>query len=487
MTALRQKAVSGIKWSAISQAGRQGTQLLTMIILARLLAPSDFGVVEMAMVVIGFVGIFKDLGTAAAIIQRKELSETLLSSIFWVNVCFGSLAMILLFLFAPLVGLFYREVRVVVVLQVLSISFFISGLGILHQALLERTLSFSSLAKLEAISVFVGAILGIGLAFAHAGVWSLVFQSLVTVSVATILLWLSSSWRPQWFFRWSEVKTISSFSLNLTGFSIFNYFARNVDYLLIGRYLGAQELGYYALAYRILLFPLQNISAVIGRVMYPVLSSIQDDNKRFSSAYLKVAASISLVSFPLMMGALALAKPVILVFFGEKWQPVILLVMILAPVGLMQSIGTTVGAIYQAKGRTDWMFRWGIGSGTFVVIAFIIGLRWGIVGVAVAYAIASFVLLYPSFSIPFRLLDLKFFELLKILRPSFINSSLMLVVLIVFKTILPSWMSDVVALALSMSVGVTFYSMASWLTNQDQLKELWEASGLNRTKLHGTE
>jgi PST family polysaccharide transporter len=487
MTALKQKAVSGIKWSAFSQVGRQGTQLITTVILARLLAPSDFGLIGMAMVVIGFVNIFKDLGTAAAVIQRKELSETLLSSIFWVNAGFGLLAMIVLLLTAPFGGWLYHEPDVIAILQVLSTSFFISGLGILHQALLERTLSFYSLAKLETTSVIVGAIVGIGLAFARAGVWSLVFQSLVTVLVATVLLWLSSPWRPRWVFRWSEVKALSSFSLNLTGYSVMNYFVRNVDYLLIGRYLGAQELGYYTLAYRILLFPLQNITAVIGRVMYPVLSAMRDDNHRFNSAYLRVNGAIVLITFPLMLGLLALAEPFVLTFFGEKWSPVILLIMIFAPVGMIQSIGATVGGIYQVHERTDWMFRWGIGSGTFLIIAFLIGLRWGIIGVTSAYAIASFILVYPSFSIPFRLVHLKFVELLKILRRSFINSSLMFVVVVVFRMILPATLSSVMTLVLSTILGVIIYAAASWLTNRNQLKEMWELIGLNRMKIREIE
>lgn len=484
MTALKDKVVSGIKWSAISQAGRQGIQLFSTIILANLLSPSDFGLVGMAMVVIGFINIFKDLGTAAAAIQHKELSDALLSSIFWVNAGFGTLAMIILFLIAPLAGLFYRESQVVAVLQVLSTSFLVSGLGILHQALLERSLSFSILAKLETASVFVGAIVGIGLAFAGAGVWSLVFQSLTTAVLSTGLLWLSSSWRPQWVFRWSEVKTISRFSLNLTGYSIFNYFARNADYVLIGRYLGAQDLGYYTLAYRILLFPLQNISAVVGRVMYPTLSTVQDDNRRFASAYLAVIRTIALITFPLMMGLLVLAEPFVLTFFGEGWRPVILLIMIFAPVGLIQSIGATVGGIYQVKGRTDWMFCWGIGSGTLSVIAFVIGLRWGILGVAVAYAVVSLMLLYPSFSIPFRLIEIRIDQLFRVLWISFFNSSLMLVILIAFRAILPSSLSVVAVLILSVSLGVVVYLAVNWITNRDQLKALWDLTGLKRRKLY---
>ena len=218
--------------------------------------------------------------------------------------------------------------------------------------------------------------------------------------------------------------------------------------------------------------------------MYPVLSTMQDDNRRFASAYLKVIGAIALITFPLMTGLFALAEPFVLTFFGEKWRPVILLIMIFAPVGMIQSIGATVGGIYQVKGRTDWMFRWGIGSGTFVVIAFLIGLRWGIIGVAVAYAIATFILSYPSFSIPFRLVGLKFVQLLKILRLSFINSSLMFIVLVLFILILPSLLSDIIVLLLSVTLGVAVYTVSTWLTNREQLIELWDLAGLNRTKLH---
>nr|NQU90815.1 MOP flippase family protein [Bacteroidota bacterium] len=480
MTTLKSRAVFGIKWSALSQASKQGTQLLTTVILARLLAPSDFGLLGMAMVVIGFIEIFKDLGTTAAIIQKKELSEVLLSSIFWVNVGFGILAMTVLFFGAPLVGLFYRESGVVAILRVLSLSFFISSLSILQQALLQRSLAFQTLAKVEISTVVCGAVVGIALAWYGAGVWSLVLQSLTTVSITTIFLWLSSSWKPQLVFHWSEVRSISGFSLNLVGFNIFNYFIRNADYLLIGRYLGAQNLGYYTLAYRILLFPLQNISALIGRVMYPVLSKFQDDHRRFASAYLKMTAIIALISFPLMAGASSLARPFVVTVFGNNWLPVVPLIMIFALVGMTQSIGTTVGLIYKVNGRTDWMFYWGIASGTLVILAFLVGLRWGILGVAAAYVIASFLLLYPNYSIPFRLVDLEFASLIKTLRLPFLNSALMFIVLFVFERFLSPLFSEAIVLILSVILGVSVYAAANWLTNRELLKELWGLIGFKK-------
>lgn len=473
MTNLKRKVISGTKWSTLSQVGRQGTQLLTTIILARLLSPADFGLLSMAVAIIGFVEIFKDLGTTAALIQKKELNDVLLSSIFWVNAGFGALSMMILFFCAPLIGLFYRETGVVVVLQVLSLGFFVSSLGILQQTLLQRSLSFQALAKVEINAVVWGAIVGIGSAWYGAGVWSLVLQSLTTVFMTTIFLWRSSSWRPQWILHWGEVMSISRFSLNLVGFNVFNYFSRNADYFLIGRYLGAQNLGYYTLAYRILLFPIQNISAVVGRVMYPVLSTFQDDDKRFASVYLKLTGFIAFVSFPLMMGIFALASPFILTFFGSQWSSVIPLIMIFAPIGLIQSIGTTVGLIYQANGRTDWMLWWGLGSGILVILAFVFGIKWGIIGVAVAYAIVSFILMYPSFAIPFKLINLKFSSMIYSLSRHFFVSVLMMVFVVGFRMVLPFDLARIIDLIFSLLLGLIVYAVVSWLINKKQLLEMW--------------
>jgi PST family polysaccharide transporter len=208
---LSQSAVSGVKWSSVSRFSQIGMQFVTIAILARLLTPDDFGLVGMAVVVIGFVAIFKDLGTSAAIIQQKNLSEELLSSIFWVNVVFGVLAMAVLFVLSPLAAIFYNEQRVIPLLRVLSLTFFISGFSILQQAILERDLAFNKLAKLEIIATLLGSMVGIGLAILGYGVWSLVYQSLAIATMTTVLLWAYSAWRPRFIFHWIEVKSVSSY------------------------------------------------------------------------------------------------------------------------------------------------------------------------------------------------------------------------------------------------------------------------------------
>ncbi|OQW92459.1 MAG: colanic acid exporter [Thiotrichaceae bacterium IS1] len=474
MTSLKTQTLAGLKWSSLSQFGRQGMQLLTTIILARLLSPTDFGLVAMAMVVIGFVNIFNDLGLSAAVIQQKNPSSALLHSIFWVNVAFGTLVMLILFLSATWIGHFYQEPQVIPLLQILSLTFVISGLSTLPQALLQRQLAFQQLAKLEIGATLFASGVGISLAVTGHGALSLVYQTLAGAALTTLLLWNASHWRPQWIFDWAAVKMVSRYSLNLTGYSIFNYFIRNADNLLIGRYLGAQELGYYNLAYRILLYPLATISGVIGRVMFPTYAQIQEDDARFRRAYLQVASSIALITFPMMLGFIVLAEPFILTMFGTQWSPVILLVMILAPLGLVQSIGTTVGAIYLAKGRTDWMFKWGIGTGILAMTAFVIGLHWGIIGVAVAYAILSlFILAYPNFAIPFKLINLRVNELWLVIRLPLLSSLLMALTMRGLQFILPAEMSTGWELVILVPVGCVTYLLYSFLVNQAQLLEVY--------------
>ena len=468
---LRKHAISGVKWNFGAQAGQQIAQLATMVVLARLLKPSDFGLVGMATVVTAFVSLFKDLGTSAAIIHRRDLTDELLSSVFWMNVGIGILGTLLLASFAPLVAMYYREPQVSAILRVLSLSFAISGLTILQAALLERGLQFRTVASTQLAGVGCGAIAGIASALAGAGVWALVIQSLTSASVITILLWWSTPWRPQWIFRWREVRSIGSYSLNLVGFNTFNYFSRNADNLLIGRYLGPTALGIYALAYRIMLYPLQTIATVISRVMFPVYAHLQDDDARFRSAYLRTAGVIALVTFPMMIGLWMVARPFVLTVFGAKWLQLVPLIEILAPIGMLQSIGTTVGAIYQAKGNTRALFYWGIGSGAVLVSGFAVGLRWGIVGVATTYAIVTIGLMIPNFVIPFRLIGLRLRSLVAVLVRPLAASLLMALVIAVVRTLVVHSQPHF-ALQLMLATGILVYIFASWQMDRDQFRQV---------------
>ena len=469
---LRKSAIFGVKWSAISHFGRRGLSLLTTIILARLLAPADFGLVAMAAVVVGFIELFNDLGTATAVIQRKDPSQALIASMFWLNAGFGFVATLVLYLVSPLAGAFYREPAVIPIMQALSVSLALSGLSTLQKSLLERDLEFGKLARIEIGTAVFAAVVGITSAFLGYGAWSLVYQMLAGNLLATLLVWWASRWRPSWQFDWAEIRSVMGFSLNLTGATIFNFFARNADKLLIGRFLGSQDLGYYDLAYRLMQFPLQGISAVIARVMFPLLSRLQDDSGQFGRTYVKMAAAIALISFPLMLGLTALVEPFVLMVFGKAWLPVIPLLLILAPLGAVQSITTTVGTIFTAKGRTDWALWWTIGSSVLIVLSFVLGLRWGILGVTASYAIMSLLLTYPTFAIPFRLIGLTVGDLTRVLwRPAACSLAMyaaLAAAMMFWPRTLPNW----VTLSLLVPLGAAIYFACSWAINRTLLLDV---------------
>lgn len=467
------KTTSGIKWSAVSQIGGQGVDLVTTVILARLLLPSDFGLMAMAMVVIGLLELFKDLGTSATVIQRENLSQSLLASIFWINVTFGILTTLLIYFLAPTAASFYDDPRVIAVLQALSITFIVSGVSILQRAILLRNFAFHTLAKIEIGATLCGAIVGIGSAFLGAGVWSLVSRSLVNVAVTTVWLWFSTKWRPRLLFDWVEVKSVSAYSLYLTGTNVLDFLERNSDNLIIGKFLGAQALGYYTLAYNLMLYPIRSISWTLGRVMFPVYSRMQDDNLMFGRAYFKIAGAIALVSFPAMIGLMAVSNLLVPTFFGSQWQPVILLLMILAPVGLVQSITTTAGTIYRAKGRTDLEFRWGIGSVVLHVIAFLIGVQWGLIGVAVAYMMVVMILTFPWLAISFRLINLRLRDMGSVLWRPFLSSLFMLATVTLLKGAMPQDIAGGMTLGILITIGSIAYLCFSWMLNRGQILQLY--------------
>jgi O-antigen/teichoic acid export membrane protein len=305
-----------------SQAGRVIAQLLGMVILARLLSPSDFGVVAMAWLVTGFADIFHNLGTKAAVIQRRELPSALLDSVFWLNASFGLAIAALIALLAPLIAVAMREPKLTGVLWLLALAFPIRSLGLVQQGLLERASRFRSVALIECGAAFAGLATGVLAALAGCGVYSLVSQAVVAWIVVTAGLWVASTWRPAWRCSLALIREIAGFSGSLVGFSIVNYFACHIDTVLIGRFLGATELGYYNLAYRLMVWPLQNVSGVVARALFPALSSLQDHKQRLRRAYVRAAAAVFLLTAPLTLGLFVLREPFVLALMGERWLKV---------------------------------------------------------------------------------------------------------------------------------------------------------------------
>jgi len=478
--ASKSAVISGVKWTSISTMSRRILGLLANIVFARLLEPGDFGLVAMAGVMLGFIEIFRDLGTGTALIREKTLTERLLSSVFWLNCGFGIAMTALIIALSPLVATFYKEPRVEPILMAMAISFILSSLSIVQNSILTRNMAFEQLAKIELVAAVLSYTIGIGAALYGAGVWSLVYQVLANSALSTIFVWSVGRWRPRLLFAWDEIRAITGYSLNLAGYNIFYYFAQNLDKFLIGRVLGTEALGLYDLAFKLMAFPMQAISAVFTRVMTPFYAQAQDNLPRFRQAFLRVAAAIAFITFPLMFGLLAVREHFVFAVFGEGWVDVIPLLAMFAPLAAARSVLTTTGSIYVATGHTGLQFRWGVASNLIVFAGLAAGLHWGILGVAVGFTITSLLLMYPNFSIPFRLIGLRVTELARTLGPTTACTLLMFATVALLELLVAPYASHITLLALLVTVGALAYLAFTWFLNRPMLRELLATAGIRK-------
>lgn len=478
--ASKERVVSGVKWTFASTMGKRVMALGANVILARLLAPEDFGLVAMAGIVLGFVDLFRDLGTGSALVRAKEVNPVLQSSVFWLNLLFGVTMTLSMMALSPVIAALYREPRVQPVLMVMSVSFLLSSMAIVQAGVMNRKMRFQALAKIELSASALSYTVGIGAALLDQGVWSLVYQTLTYTATSTTLLWIVGDWRPQRVFIWSEVRGIMSYSLNLVGYNVFYYFAQNVDNLLIGRFLGTSALGVYDMAFKLMAFPMAAVSAVFGKVMLPYFARAQDDLPRFRYVYLQISRAISFITFPLMIGLFATREHFVMAVFGADWIQMIPLLTMFAPLAAIRSVLTTTGSIYVATGRADLQLRWGIVSNLVVFAGLAIGVQWGIIGVAAGFTATALLLLYHNFMIPFRLVKLTLGDLLKALRPTMLCTALMLALLVTLDILLGNLFGHVQQLVLLICAGVASYTIFTWALNRDMLHQFLATAGLKK-------
>jgi O-antigen/teichoic acid export membrane protein len=393
---LKRRSVRGGAVTILAQASKFVIKLGSTAVLARLLVPEDYGLIGMATVIIGFVEYFKDLGLSAATIQRAKITHQQVSTLFWINVAVGCLVALVVALLAPVVALIYQEPRLQKITLCLAINFVFSGLTVQHQALLQRQMQFSSLAKIEIIALMSGIVGSIVAAYYGAGYWSLVILQLLTVVSNAIGVWFFCSWRPTLPSRDADIGSMLSFGRDLTGFNILNYFSRNLDNFLIGRVWGAQQLGLYAKAYQLVLLPINQINVPVDRVALPALSRLQNDPERYQKYYARAILVITFLGMPLVMFLFVCADKVILLLLGKDWLDAIPIFQFLIPAAFIGTFNMATGWVYQSLNRNDRQLRWGIFSSLLNVIIFLIAIKWGALGVAAAYGLSRIVIVAPA-------------------------------------------------------------------------------------------
>ena len=400
------RIAKGAAWTAGAQWVVLLTQFATSIVLARMLLPSDYGLVGLALVYTGFVTLVANLGMGPALIQRRTIDDGHICAAFWGTAGVSVLLFLASVVAAPVVADFFHQPQLVVIVRVTAIALLLSPLNSILYSLLSRKLAFRPLAMIDVAAAIASQGAALVLALSGWGVWSLVVAQLISPLMRLPLLLRLNRWLPSPRFDPHRFVELLSFSSHVVGFNFVNYFARNLDKVIIGKLLGSAALGFYDISYQIMLKPLQNISQTISAPLFPALSSIQNDKAQASEIYRRVVVYIALITFPIMTGIGLTAGDFVPLLLGEKWTPAIPIIQILCLVGAIQSVGSTVGDIYLSQGRSDIMLKWSLATTPLIAGAFLIGATWGVVGVAAGYAVINLPLWIISHGIANRLIGL---------------------------------------------------------------------------------
>lgn len=374
---LKKQAVGGVKWTTASTVIVTILQLAQMSILARFLEPGDFGLMAIMMVVIGFSQAFQDMGISNAIIQRKEISHTQLSSLYWLNIIAGAVLTLIIIAIAPLVAMFYEEPRITSLMILLSSTFILVAIGNQYRVLCQKNMNFRTMEIINVSTSVVSFIVAAVMAYKGYGVLTLVWAMITQAALSSVLfLWigLKHYHKPSLVYKHSELEGFYGFGMYQMGERSINYISANADKILIGKLVGINAVGFYNLAWQLIIFPLSKINPIINKVAFPVYSKVQNDPATLNRYYTLNVKLLSLVTMPLLAFLMFFSSEVVGLVFGEGWDTTASLLPILALVGILKALGNPGGALILAKGRADVGFWWNIVWAITIVVALSIGL-----------------------------------------------------------------------------------------------------------------
>jgi PST family polysaccharide transporter len=460
-------------WAIGGKLSGQLIQFAGTIVTARLLTPDDYGKAAIILPLTAFAAIFTSLGLGSAVIHDRRVTEKLLSTAFWVNAVTGLLMTALVAALSTPLAMLFGVPLLAPLLLVASLNFTLS-LNVVHTALLERTLRFKQIAVLEIICSVVSIGTVVATALAGAGPFSLVFGPLAYTIVRTILSWCVVRWFPRARPDRASIRELWTYTRGITGFNILIFWSRNADNLLLARVATQAELGLYSRAYNLMKLPVDQMQVLMGRVLFPALTRLRDDRPRLGQAWLRALTVAGTVTAPITIGMAVAAPAMIEVLFGERWLGMVPVLQLLAVSALPQTLTATVGSLMRATGATDELFRLGVVISALSLVAMVIGLPWGTVGVATALAI-KFYLETVIFARPcLRETGLTWRQLLRALRGVWVSCLALaaagLVVRVPFSDVWPAWQ----VLLAQAAAGGAAYLLTLALVDRSVLSLGWE-------------
>lgn len=393
---LKSLVLRGGLMKILSQAAKFFLRVAGLAIMARLVAPGDYGVFAMVATLTGLLALLKDAGLTKATVQSRTITHEDISTLFWVNVAIGTALAAATAALAPVLAWFYGDPRIIAPVAAMGFSFFFSSFSIQHTALLQRQMRFKTLETIGVASQFAGGAAMIGSAYFGAGYWSLVLNVLVLRAANTVMTLAVAGWRPGAPSRAAGSAAMLRFGRDLSGYNFVSYLQRNLDNILIGRYCSALDLGLYAKAYGLLRMPIMQIQEPISAVVVPALSRLQDDPKRYRGYFLKATKAVVFVGMPLVAFTAIASREILLLLLGERWLGAVPIFQALIPAAFVGTMDMITGWSFLSRGRADLLLRLGTISFLVVAAAFVCGLPYGTIGVAAAYSAAYCLLSLPS-------------------------------------------------------------------------------------------
>ena len=419
---LKNKTVKGVGWSFVDNIASSGVTFLVGLILARLLTPEEYGIMAMITVFIAVSNSIVDSGFSNALIRKVRIESIDYNTVFYFNLIVSFILYILLFFASPSISVFFKEPILVKVVRVIGLVLIINALAIIPRTIFVRDVNFKTQTKVSLISSISSGIVGIGMALAGMGVWSLVGQQLSRQLLNTLFLWIYCKWQPILEFSVKSFKELFGFGSKLLLSGLLNTIYQNIYYIIIGRFYSSSQLGQYTRAEQFNMIFSSNLTSVVQRVSYPVLSSIQEEPERLRDAYRKIIKTTMLITFACMLGLAAVAKSLIIILIGDKWIPAIYFLQIICFSGMLYPLHAINLNILQVKGRSDLFLRLEVIKKIIAVVPIVIGIFYGIEYMLWGGVITSFIAYFLNSYYSARLIDYSALDQIKDILPTFLIS-----------------------------------------------------------------
>ncbi len=404
MSNIKHQAISGVKWTTLSTFFLAGTQLVKVSVLARFLDKSDFGLMAIVMFVLGFTNLFVDMGLSSAILHKQNITKNEYASLYWLNFILSGLLFIIIWLISPLVALFYKQPELTVLIPLMGLTIIFSAFGRQFKVIEQKELNFKFISIVDIISYSISLVIAVILAYYDYGVYSLVYSTIVLQIISNTAYFLQGVKQIgiKLHFSFAETKPFLKIGIYQVGGQVINYFNRDLDILIIGKFFGADVLGGYSLAKQLVYRPIQIINPILTKVGAPVLAKFQNNAEDLKRNYLKLVNIISTINFVIYLSIIIFAKYIVLVLYGESFADITIIVQLLSVYMYFRSLGNPAGSLMIATGRTDLGLIWNIFVFTVMPLVIIISSKFNILAVTISITITMILLVIPMWYISIR-------------------------------------------------------------------------------------